>query len=98
MPANDDRSCPSKMNQESEIMKLNLSKMDSPLGALLVVTDSQDLLRALDFADHHARLRRLLREHYGECDVAEASPPRIVADCLRNYFGGQLNALDNINV
>jgi methylated-DNA-[protein]-cysteine S-methyltransferase len=79
-------------------MKLNLGKIDSPLGVLLVVTDSQDLLRALDFADHNARLQRNLREHYGECDLTEASAPRTIADCLQRYFDGQLAALNNISV
>ncbi|HBD36035.1 MAG TPA: cysteine methyltransferase, partial [Cupriavidus sp.] len=47
-------------------MKMFLSQLDSPLGVMLLVTDAQQVVRALDFADHKARLHRGLREHYGE--------------------------------
>ena len=42
-------------------MKLFLSQLESPLGTMLLVTDGQHAVRALDFADHGARMRRGLR-------------------------------------
>lgn len=75
-------------------MKLFLSHLDSPLGALLLVTDAQRTVRALEFADHQARLRRGLREHYGEVELSEAAAPTAVAEALALYFAGKLDALD----
>ncbi len=75
-------------------MNLFLSHLDSPLGAMLLVTDAQQSVRALDFADHEARLHRGLREHYGEVVLNEIPAPVEVADALNRYFAGELQALD----
>ena len=75
-------------------MKLYLSHLDSPLGAMLLVTDAQQTVRALEFADHRARLRRGLREHYGVVELDEIAPPAAIAGALARYFAGELEALD----
>ncbi|KGX08588.1 methylated-DNA--[]-cysteine S-methyltransferase family protein [Burkholderia pseudomallei] len=75
-------------------MKMFLSQLDSPLGAMLLVTDAQQVVHALDFADHKARLHRGLREHYGEVDLVEAPAPAEIVDALARYFGGELEALN----
>ena len=54
-------------------MKLYLSTISSPLGDMLLVTDEQEAVRALDFADHRARLHRGLREHYGAFELIDAA-------------------------
>jgi len=77
-------------------MKMFLSQLDSPLGAMLLVTDAQQLVRALDFTDHKARLHRGLREHYGEVELTEASVPAEIADALARYFAGELEALNGL--
>ena len=77
-------------------MELFLSRLDSPLGALLLVTDAQQAVRALDFADHEARQRRGLREHHGEVALIEAAAPAGIADALARYFEGELQALDGL--
>ena len=77
-------------------MKLFLSQLDSPLGAMLLVTDAQKMVRALDFADHRARLHRGLREHYGEVELSEVPAPTEIADALARYFDGELEALDTL--
>ena len=56
-------------------MRLNLSKVDSPLGKLLLVTDKHARIRALDFADHQAHLHRVLREHYVRYELVEVPGP-----------------------
>jgi methylated-DNA-[protein]-cysteine S-methyltransferase len=75
-------------------MKLFLSPLDSPLGAMLLVSDAQQAVRALDFVDHKVRLHRGLREHYGEVDLIEIPAPAEIADFLARYFEGELEALD----
>ncbi len=74
-------------------MKLFLSQLDSPLGAMLLVTDAEQIVRALDFADHEVRLRRGLREHYNKVGLEEIPVPVIIADALVRYFRGELDAL-----
>jgi methylated-DNA-[protein]-cysteine S-methyltransferase len=77
-------------------MKLFLSHLDSPLGDLLLVTDAQRVVRALDFADQKARLHRGLREHYGAVERVEAPAPAEIAGALSRYFNGELEALNGL--
>lgn len=68
--------------------------IDTPTGAMLIVTDDANKLRAVDWQDHEARLQKLLRRHYG-ADVtlrrrASASPTR---RALEAYFAGDLDAI-----
>jgi methylated-DNA-[protein]-cysteine S-methyltransferase len=77
-------------------MQIFVSALASPLGDMLLVTDSQQAVRALDFADHQARLKRGLREHYGSVEVVEAPEPAGIADAIARYFGGELTALDAV--
>ncbi|WP_454727409.1 MULTISPECIES: methylated-DNA--[protein]-cysteine S-methyltransferase [Cupriavidus] len=75
-------------------MTLFLSQLDSPLGAMLLVTDAQQAVRALDFAGHKARLHRGLREHYGAVALTGIPAPAEIADALAHYFAGELAAVD----
>jgi methylated-DNA-[protein]-cysteine S-methyltransferase len=77
-------------------MKLYLGKIPSPVGELLLVSDDQQQVRALDYADHRARLLRLLHEHYGSYQLVEGSVPPRIAEALGRYFEGDLAALDGI--
>ncbi|SAK81522.1 methylated-DNA--[protein]-cysteine S-methyltransferase [Caballeronia ptereochthonis] len=75
-------------------MQMFMSNLASPLGDMLLVTDSQQIVRALDFADHKARLNRGLREHYGSVELAEVPAPSEIAQAIARYFSGELGALD----
>jgi methylated-DNA-[protein]-cysteine S-methyltransferase len=77
-------------------MKLFLSKIPSPVGEMLLVTDEREHVRALDFEDHTARLHRLLREHYGTYELVDGAAPAAIAAAFGRYFGGDLTALDGI--
>jgi methylated-DNA-[protein]-cysteine S-methyltransferase len=77
-------------------VRFNLGRIGSPLGDLLLVTDEQHRVRALDFADHEGRLHRGLCEHYGMCELIDAPVPSAIATALARYFGGDLAALDSI--
>jgi methylated-DNA-[protein]-cysteine S-methyltransferase len=77
-------------------MKFHLSKIPSPMGELLLVTDDKEQVRALDFADHKARVHRGLREHYGTYELADGPAPASIVAALAGYFGGDLDALKDI--
>jgi O-6-methylguanine DNA methyltransferase len=79
-------------------MHLRLTTYRTPLGSLLLVTDDGGALRALDFADHESRMRRLLRQHYGEYVLKPGSAPVEVVRNLDAYFNGEADALDGIRI
>ncbi len=77
-------------------MHLRLERWASPISPLLIVTDEDGALRALDFADHEARMYRLLREHYGDCTLEKGAAPVSITGALEAYFGGNLEALADV--
>jgi methylated-DNA-[protein]-cysteine S-methyltransferase len=68
------------------------------MATLLVVTDDESNLRALDFADYEPRMRRLLREHYGDYELEEGESPGSIIHALDAYFDGDLDVLGDIHV
>jgi O-6-methylguanine DNA methyltransferase len=79
-------------------MKLLLERFASPIGEILVVTDDEGALRALDFADHEARMRRLLRLHYGSDTLSEGSRTPVIARALAAYFAGDPGPIEALRV
>jgi methylated-DNA-[protein]-cysteine S-methyltransferase len=77
-----------------------LDRLATPIGTMLVVTDEQRSLRALDWDDHEARMHRLLRLHYGrdEVTLAEGRSPASVRGPLEAYFEGDLAAIEPLPV
>ena len=73
----------------------SLERIGTPTGPMLLVTDDEHRLRALDWEDHEARMRRLLQRHYGAeavqlRDAARPSKPR---RALESYFEGDIDAI-----
>lgn len=79
-------------------MRLRLEKYTSPLASLLIVTDDEGALRALDFADYEQRMHRLLRAHYAEYELESGASPICITASLDAYFTGDLDALHAIQV
>lgn len=79
-------------------MQLTIGRLTSPIGALLLVSDDGDALRALDFDDCEARLHRLLRLHYGRYALAPRASPDAISRPLAAYFDGDLEAIEAIPV
>jgi methylated-DNA-[protein]-cysteine S-methyltransferase len=77
-------------------MHLRLERWTSPLSPLLIVTDDDGLLRALEFEDLESRMSRLLREHYGTYTLADGAAPASLTRTLDAYFKGEMDALDEI--
>ena len=78
---------------------LTLDRVATPVGEVLLVTDGEGAVRALDFADYEARMLRLLRRHCGADPVlAEGRAPEGVRRAVEAYFSGELRALDGVAV
>ena len=50
-------------NAMGEILQLLINRMDTPIGEMLIVTDCEGNLRAVDWADHERRLSRSINCH-----------------------------------
>lgn len=79
-------------------MHLRLDEYSSPLSLLLLVTDQDGALRALEFADHESRMHRLLRAHYGDYARQTGAAPASIIQVLDDYFDGNFGALDDVRV
>ena len=76
-----------------------LGTLPTPLGTMLLVFDEDAALRALDWADHEERMRRLLRLHYGTAfSLRHVAPPPALRDPIEAYFAGDLAAIDALAV
>ena len=73
-----------------------LDRLPTPIGVALLVTDSDGVLRALDWEDHDPRIRELLRRIYGAVVLQEARAPKDMRAALAAYFKGDFDALGAI--
>jgi methylated-DNA-[protein]-cysteine S-methyltransferase len=79
-------------------MRLRLERRASPIGTMLLATDDDGTLRALDFVEYEARLGRLLRLQYGSCALEDGAAPASVTRALDGYFAGELGMLADVPV
>lgn len=75
-----------------------LGTIPTPAGVMLVVTDREQRLRALDWEDYEARMLRLLRLHYGDgkFTLSRGETPARVKRPILSYLAGDLRAIDTI--
>lgn len=78
------------------LARLFLDRAPSPIGEMLLVSDTQGRLRAADFHDHEPRMLRLLRLHYGAVRLEPNAAPTATRSALAAYFDGDLAALATI--
>jgi methylated-DNA-[protein]-cysteine S-methyltransferase len=77
-----------------------LERVLTPTGMMLLVTDEQERLRALDWEDHEVRMHRLLRLHYG-VELTRLEANARVSNARRAveaYYGGAFSAIDTLHV
>lgn len=77
---------------------LTLDRLATPVGEMLVVTDADGAVRALDFADYEPRMLRLLARHWGPVTLTPGRAPDRVRDAIAAYFAGDLTVLDGLEV
>jgi methylated-DNA-[protein]-cysteine S-methyltransferase len=79
-------------------MHLRLERYRTPIAELLLATDEDGALRAVEFADRKSRMTRSLREHYGDYTLLEGAAPASIHKALDAYFDGDPEALDTIRI
>jgi methylated-DNA-[protein]-cysteine S-methyltransferase len=72
--------------------------IDAPMGPMMIVTDEQGALRALEWTDLEGRMTRLLGCQYRgiEVDLRHDKAPAHIVSALAKYFDGALTALDKL--
>lgn len=83
---------------EAHTETLALDRMETPVGQMLIVTDSEGAVRALDFADFEARMHRLLARHAPGATLTPGRAPENVRRAMVAYFDGDVLALDALRV
>ncbi len=83
-----------------KVQQLLIDRIDTAIGEMILVADHDGNLRAIDWADHEMRMRRLLRLHYGKDGFAlePAVNPSGLSDAILRYFAGDLSAIDRLPV
>ncbi|HEX4310847.1 MAG TPA: methylated-DNA--[protein]-cysteine S-methyltransferase [Acidobacteriaceae bacterium] len=83
-----------------ETLGLFLDRLDTPIGVMLIVTDAEGNLRATDWDDHEPRMQALFSRYYGKngFTLEEAPAPSSVTGALRQYFAGEITAIDALPV
>lgn len=75
------------------------SRMETPIGLMIVLSDREGVLRALDWEDHEDRLHRLLRRQYPVPAVLRTGAmPDDIHKAMNRYFDGDLTAIDVLPV
>jgi methylated-DNA-[protein]-cysteine S-methyltransferase len=80
------------------IQTFSLERLNTPTGPMLIVTDDEELLRAVDWEDHEPRMQRLMRIHYGAGTVRprDGTGPSAACRSLQAYFAGELDAISGL--
>jgi methylated-DNA-[protein]-cysteine S-methyltransferase len=78
--------------------QFHTERFNTPTGHMLIVTDDEQRVRALDWEDKADRMQRLLRLHYGEngLQLRERSTGSRARLALEAYFEGHLAVLEAI--
>jgi methylated-DNA-[protein]-cysteine S-methyltransferase len=84
----------------AEPLALLVDRLPTPIGELVIVADRDGRMRAVDWTDHEARLRRLLDRYCGKAGyrLGKARDPGGLTTAMRAYFRGDLAAIDSLPV
>lgn len=82
------------------LLMFQLERVPTPLGQMLLVTDGQQRLRAIDWHDHEDRMHLLMRRQYKGTPVSLQAATRAshATRALQSYFDGDLAAIDTLEV
>jgi methylated-DNA-[protein]-cysteine S-methyltransferase len=70
-------------------------RVETPIGDMILVAKDGVLLM-LEFQDSEDRVAREMRARFGEMELQQASNPFGLSDFIRDYFAGNLHAIDTL--
>lgn len=73
-----------------------LDRLPTPIGMVLLATDVDGVLRALDWEDSASRMKELLRRQYGLVMLNNGRAPDNITRALTGYFSGNLDCLRDV--
>jgi methylated-DNA-[protein]-cysteine S-methyltransferase len=75
-----------------------VERFNTPTGRMLIVTDDEQRLRAVDWEDHEDRMQRLLQRHVPRGVIRLRGAPRDspARHALDAYFEGDLDAIRDV--
>lgn len=79
---------------------LHRERVATPIGVLVLLSDDDGALRAVDWTNHEPRMLRLLASHYGAgaVEIRERDAASPSARAVERYFAGDLRAIDALPV
>jgi len=77
---------------------LQLDRLSSPIGSVLVVWDRKQHLRAIDFEDFEERMRKLLDSQVGHWEISAGEAPNTISRAIEAYFSGDVHPLHALPV
>jgi methylated-DNA-[protein]-cysteine S-methyltransferase len=82
----------------SEVLRLLVEQIDTPIGEMLILADHDGILRATDWTEHEQRMQRLLMVHYGKDGFRLEPAGRLhnLTNAMVRYFEGELTAIDRL--
>lgn len=84
--------------QPETTLALTLDRIMTPVGEVLLVTDAEGAVRALDFADYEERMQRLLKRHAPGASLVPGRAPEATRSAVEAYFAGDTRALEGLKV
>jgi methylated-DNA-[protein]-cysteine S-methyltransferase len=80
------------------MLNFTYDTIQSPTGEMMIVTDSDGALRALEWTDLEDRMTRLFGRQYKDQTIklTQGEAPAKTRQALTDYFGGSLKALDDL--
>jgi methylated-DNA-[protein]-cysteine S-methyltransferase len=77
-----------------------LERVPTPVGCMLLIIDSDNIVRAIDWEGYEERMHRLLCLHYGAGNVTldDTLRPSSIRRTLERYLDGDLVAIDDLPV
>ncbi|HEX3487335.1 MAG TPA: methylated-DNA--[protein]-cysteine S-methyltransferase [Micropepsaceae bacterium] len=72
-----------------------LERIRTPTGPMLLVTDHEHRLRAVNWEDHEERMRRMLQRHHGRdtLELRHTTHSSMARRSLEAYFEGDIDAI-----
>jgi methylated-DNA-[protein]-cysteine S-methyltransferase len=87
-------------NHAHRVLPLQVDRLDTPIGEMLIVADDEGNLRATFWMEKDRGMEQFLARHYAPVRVefAQARDPHGLTSAVGRYFAGDVGIIDNLPV